>query len=139
LRLLNGADLSGWQPKTPHGELDKLTERITEILAQTGAREKAPVPAYEREQARIATERPWLRHPRLIGGLAILLVVGVVYAGYVIGTQRQRSTPDQAVATTAPSSEKPPSASTLPDPSGLEEALRTFGLSAGALDGGRSG
>ena len=35
-RLLNGADLSAWEPGTPHAELDKLTERITEILAQTG-------------------------------------------------------------------------------------------------------
>ena len=133
--MLNGADLSGWQPGTPHAELDKLTERITEILAQTGERENAPVPAYKREQPRIATERPWLRHPWLIGGLAILLVAGVVYAGYVLGTQRQPSTPAPTAATSVPASEKPPSASTLPDPSGLEDALKTLGLSAGALDG----
>jgi TIR domain/PDZ domain len=134
-RLLNGADLSGWQPGTPHAELDKLTDRITEILAQTGEREKAPVPAYEQER-HIATERPWLSHPWLIGGLAILLVAGVVYAGYVIGAQRQRSTLAQTGATAVPVSEKSPSASTLSDPSSLEDALKTLGFSAGGLEGG---
>lgn len=130
-RLLSGADLSGWQPGTPHAELDKLTERVTEILLQTGEREKAPVPPYKREQPRIATERPWLRHPWLIRGLAILLVAGVAYAGYMIGTQRQPSTPAQPAATSAPASEKPPSASTLPDPSSLEELLKTLGVLGG--------
>ena len=43
-RLLNGADLSDWTPGTPHAELDKLTERITEILAQTGGREPSMAP-----------------------------------------------------------------------------------------------
>ena len=133
-RLLNGADLSGWQPGTPHAELDKLTERITEILAQTGEREKAPVPAYEPER-HIATERPWLRHPWSLGGLAILLVAGVVYAGYVIGSQRQRPTPAQT-ATTVPVTDKSPTAPTLSDPSGLEDALKTLGFGAGALEGG---
>lgn len=132
-RLLNGADLSGWQPGTPDAELDKLTERITEILAQTSEGEKAPVPAYRREQPGIATERPWLRHPWLIGGPAILLVAGVVYAGYVIGTQRQPSTPAQTAATSVPASEKPPSASTLPDPSSLEDALKLAVLGGGPM------
>jgi hypothetical protein len=138
-RLLNGADLSGWQPGTPHAEVDTLTERITEILAQTGEREKTPVPPYEREQSRTATARSWLRYRWLIGGLAILMVAGVVYAGYVIGAQRQRPTPAQTGATSVQASEKPPSASTPPDASGLEDALKTLGLSAGALDGGALG
>jgi hypothetical protein len=132
-RLLNGADLSGWQPGTPHAELDRLSERITEILAQGGEREKARGPGYEREQPRIAPEQQWLRHPRVIGGLLILLFTGVVYAGYVIGTQRQRSTPTQTTETSVPAAEKPPSTSTRPDPSGLEDALKPLGLGGGAL------
>jgi TIR domain/PDZ domain len=138
-RLLNGADLSGWQPGTPHAALDTLVERVTEILAQTSEREKAPVPKYEPEQPRTATIRPWLRHPRSIGGLAILLVAGVVYAGYVIGTQRQRPTPAETAAKPVPASEKPPSSSTASDPSGLEDVFKTLGLTAGALDGGALG
>jgi hypothetical protein len=139
-RLLNGADLSGWQPGTPHAELDKLTERVTEILAQTGDREKAPVSAVtQREQPRSATERSWRRYPRLIGGLAILLVAGVVYAGYVIGTRRDRPVLSQTAATSVPAPETPRPASTPPDTSALEDALKTLGLSAGALDAGPLG
>jgi TIR domain/PDZ domain len=125
-RLLNGADLSGWQPGTPHAELDRLSERITEILAQGAEREKAPGPGYEREQSRIEPEQQWRRHPRVIGGLSILLVAGVVYAGYVIGIQRQRSTPAQTTATSVPAAEKPPSTSTLPDPFGSALAIKVF-------------
>ncbi len=36
-RLLTGADLADWQPATPHAELDRLAERIAEILAQPAA------------------------------------------------------------------------------------------------------
>ena len=33
-RLLNGADLSDWEPATAHTEFDKLTERIREIVGK---------------------------------------------------------------------------------------------------------
>jgi hypothetical protein len=135
-RLLNGADLSGWESGSPHAELDRLRERIAEILAQPGVREKRLDPAYEGDRARIAAERPWLRNPRLIGALSILLLAGVVYAGYVIGTQRERPPLDETTAPSIRPSENPPAASSSPDPSGLEDALKTLGLGAGALDGG---
>ncbi len=138
-RLLNGADLSDWQPGTQHAELDKLTERITDILAQPGGREKAPLPVYEREQSGIATERPWRRHPWLIGGLAMLLAAGVAYAWHAIVTPRQPSTAAQTAATSIPASGKPPSASNLPDPSGLVDAIRNLSLREGARNGGALG
>jgi hypothetical protein len=117
-RLLSGADLSDWQVGTPHAELDKLTERISEILLQTGEREETPGLPDRREPPRIATKRPWFRHPWLIRGLGILLVAGVVYAGYVIG--RQPSTSTQSATT-----------STASSGSGLEDAVTTLELIGG--------
>jgi TIR domain/PDZ domain len=149
-RLLEGADLSRWQPGSV-AELDQLTERISEILAQTGQSERAPVPVYEPKQPGIATERPWLSRPWLIGGLAILLVGSVVYGSYVIGTQRSRSAPDVSAPSVLASKPDPvpvtsgltaakPSSDPAPaDPSGLEDLLKALGSSAGALDGGALG
>jgi TIR domain/PDZ domain len=128
-RLLNGADLSGWQPGTPHAEWDKLTERITEILKKSGVHQEAPVPPPpSREEQVIATERPWIRHPLLIRGLAILLVAGVVYAGYMAGTRRATSTPAEAAAVSDPAEKIP---STPTDTAGLEDAFKTLGLGGG--------
>ena len=61
---------------TTHAELDRLTERITEIL-QSGERQKAPGLALEGEPRHIARERPWLVRHRLIGALSFVLVAGV--------------------------------------------------------------
>jgi hypothetical protein len=135
-RFLNGADLSGWQPGTPHAELDRLTERVAEILVQAGGRENAPVPDYRREQPLIAPARPWLRRPWVFPGLAILLVAGVVYAGYLLGTRRPPSAPAGTPATSDRTPETPPSASTNPDALGLEDMLKTLGGGGGAIGGG---
>jgi hypothetical protein len=88
-RLLNGADLSGWEPGASYAELDRLTDRIAEILDQPGTIDKLVVPPSWREPPAIPTRRPWFRNPRVLGSLAILMLilVGVVYAGYLIGTR----------------------------------------------------
>jgi hypothetical protein len=49
-RMLNGANLSNWQPDTPNMEFDKLAERVSELLGQ----------AFERE--------PETRTPRISSG-----------------------------------------------------------------------
>jgi hypothetical protein len=95
-RLLNGADLSGWQPGTQHAELDRLTERITEILALTGEPEKPSFLPREPEQYRYPTQRLWLRNRWLIASLSILLLSGIVYVGYVLRTQPTGSAPAPA-------------------------------------------
>lgn len=103
-RLLNGADLSGWLPGTPHSEMDRLTDRVKEILGQTRTRERPPVPDSPREPPRIQPKRAWFRHPALVGGFSILLLAGVLYGGYVIGSQGTRSpsnTPTGGTATTS--------------------------------------
>ena len=83
-RLLNGADLSGWEPGTPHAELDRLTERIAEILAQSGTVEAPLVPPSEYEEPRIPPSRPWFRDPRVMASLSILIlmIVGGIYFTY---------------------------------------------------------
>jgi hypothetical protein len=136
-RLLNGADLSGWQPGTPHGELDRLSERIKEMLEQAGKREKEPVPDYGAEQLEIGTGGPWFRDFRLVGGLSILLLAAVTYAAYLIGTQREASTPSQTLAPSVQPAGDPPAASTPTDSTGLEDIIKSMGgLDAGALGGG---
>ena len=131
-RLLSGADLSDWTPGTAHAELDKLTERITEILAQTG--ERAPiVPPFGREQSGIESERRWLRQPRLIGGVVAVLIAGAVYAAYVIGTLGNGSTPARTATTAIPPTEKP---TTPGDLSGLEDAIKKLGFNTAPPDVG---
>jgi membrane-associated protease RseP (regulator of RpoE activity) len=97
-RLLNGADLSAWQPGTPHPELDRLTERIAEILGQAGTIDPPLVPPASPQQFHSPPRPPrppWFRNPRVIGGLAILMliVVGGVYAGFVMRRQRPPTDP----------------------------------------------
>ena len=116
-RLLNGADLSQWDGGTTHAELDRLTDRITEIL-QTGGCEKAPGAALEGEPLRIVRDRPWLLRHRLIGALSLVAVAGIVYAGYVIGT-RQPSPPDEPQPTSASVPASTPSPTALDDLAGL--------------------
>ena len=121
-RLMNGADLSDWQPGTPNAELEKVTERVSEILAMNGDHKRTQVPTYEREQPRSA-KRPSLRYSRLIGGLTIPLVAGILYTVYVTRTPRQPSTLAQMAATSASAAEKTPSASTVPQHSAVEDLL----------------
>jgi hypothetical protein len=124
-RLLNGADLSDWKPGTPDGELDKLTERITDILAQTGERELTTVQSFGREQHRSSSGRRGFRQLWLIGGVAAVLIGGAVYGAYLIGTRGNRS-PDLQNSTSTP---QPAQKSSQPgDLSGLEDAIRTLGL-----------
>jgi hypothetical protein len=129
-RLMNGADLSGWQPGTPHAELARLTERITEILGQAASREHEPVPRHEREQPS-PTTGPAFRHRWLIGGLAILLAGVFSYAAYVIAVPRQSSAPAQSTATPVAVSDKPSSAPPVSDRSDIDDLLK--------LDGGPLG
>jgi len=85
-RLLNGADLSGWQPGTPHLELDRLLDRVTEILAEPAPRQDKPVSPHEGQPPRIPAEPPRRRVWWMVGGLAILLIAAVVYTGYQVKT-----------------------------------------------------
>jgi hypothetical protein len=127
-RLLNGADLSKWEPGTPDAELDRLTERIAEMLAPTSARDTPIVASDETGDRRNSTAQP-RRIPWLIGGLSLLTLVAVVFAGYVIGRwQRPGSAPrgDETRRNPPPvvDSRSPRTMTTVPDlPTG---PLRAF-------------
>jgi hypothetical protein len=129
-RLLQGANLLGWEPGTPHAELDKLTDRISEILTHTGSREHEREPADDRDQHIVETERRWIRHPSLIGALAFVLLAGVVYVGYLMRTPPQPLTPTGTEATSGRITEKPPAAPPA-DAGGLEDMLKSLGLGGG--------
>jgi hypothetical protein len=95
-RLLNGADLSSWEPGTPHPELDRLAARITEILGQEGRVAPAPVRDYSGGQPPV----PWFRQPRVVG-FSILLVAGVICAAYVAGTGYRLASPPSRDSTSS--------------------------------------
>src|SRR2546430_10950623 len=75
-RLLNGANLSDWQPNSPHVEFDKLTERMTELLGQ-----KQPVTSVAHSSAeRSSKQPPYSWNHWFIGGVAAF--AGVLVARF---------------------------------------------------------
>jgi hypothetical protein len=85
-RLLNGADLSGWQPGTPHVELDRLLDRVNEILSGPAPRQEKPALPREGQQPRIPAEQRRRPVRWIVGGLSVLLIAAVVYTGYQVKT-----------------------------------------------------
>ena len=81
-RLLNAADLTDWQPGTPHTEYDRLVGRVAEFLARPGQPQQKHVSSLEGGHSRIPIERRRHRLAWIVGGLSILLIAAVVYAGY---------------------------------------------------------
>ena len=124
-RLLTGADLADWQPATPHAELDRLAERIAEILAQPAAPAVVRIPPVQEDETPLERERPWLRRPRPLAALSVLLIAGVTYAAYVIGTQRPPVITDRTQEPSVQPSRGGPPASTDKDPTdGLEDIAK---------------
>jgi hypothetical protein len=85
-RLLNGADLSGWQPGTPHVELDRLLDRVNEILSGPAPRQEKPALPREGQHPRIPAEQRRRPVRWIVGGLSILLIAAVVSTGYQVKT-----------------------------------------------------
>jgi len=76
---LNGANLSDWQPNSPHVEFDNLTERVTELLGQ-----KQSVTSVAHSSAeRSSKQPPYSWNHWFIGGVAALAVVLVAVFYYV--------------------------------------------------------
>lgn len=92
-RLLNGANLSDWDPESEHPEFDKLAERITELLGQTRSRGHDVLPKRDdRVSKRTETEfYRWLRSP-VVPALAALLIGGAALGGY-FWRARERGVP----------------------------------------------
>jgi hypothetical protein len=88
-RLLNGANLSDWQPNSPHVEFDKLTERVAELLGQ-----KQPLTSVAHSSAERSSKQPpysWNRW--LIGGVAALAVLLAAVFYYVKSRQSDSNQP----------------------------------------------
>jgi len=134
-RLLSSADLSDWQSGTPHPEFEKLTERIAEIVAQTGElkRERPPL-AYPiiPDAGRV---KPVIRNSRMIGIITTLLLIACVSVGYVIVKQRERLKPASPEIRRNAAPEEPRSASSPEDLSGLTASFDRLVL-GGAESGG---
>jgi hypothetical protein len=99
-RLLNGANLSDWEPGTAHAGLDQLTERIAEILKDGGSGEKPVILSDAGEQSGGGSKLPRLRPAWMAVGALVLLIAA--YAA-VVATRGQRSETKEAAATSVPS------------------------------------
>jgi len=82
-RLLQAADLTTWQPGTPHLELDRLAARVGELVTPQPPLPK-PTSPISTSQSPVAVRRPQLRHPWVAGSLALALVAAVLAGGYLI-------------------------------------------------------
>jgi hypothetical protein len=104
-RLLNGADLHDWQPGAPHGEFNRLTERVAELLGKPQSRATA-VKSIHTQPARQGMWLPWAR---LSAGLIafVVLAIGtvVIYENYTGGHQPKTSEPVIPPTTTTKESE----------------------------------
>jgi hypothetical protein len=125
-RLLHAADLSDWQPGSPHAELDTLTGRVAEMLAPPGEGVQPPAPPLPHPPFPVAPRRRF-RRPWLIGGVAVLLIAGAMYTAYSIGSGEPQATSDSQTPAGVPTGER-----TAPDDfSDLKDAIETLGLGAG--------
>lgn len=124
-RLLNGANLAGWEPGTSHPEFDKLTERITEILGQGASSGQAPVSTPLSAYVARSPSGRLVRLP-LLGAIAVLLLVGLVFGAYILGRRTDRP-PAKPTTTTSDSRPQPPGNTPVSAPiseaSSLENAL----------------
>jgi TIR domain-containing protein/PDZ domain-containing protein len=114
-RLLQGADLSAWEPGTPHEEFDKLVERIGELLTPQPAAAVAVQARAAESRASAASHQGSSRRYWIAAGVAAAVVLAV--ATFAVGTYmggrndaRRDGTSDAARATV----EHPRSASSQP-------------------------
>lgn len=85
-RLMNGADLSAWQPGNVNPEFDQLTERIAELLGQPREAQRAIAPGtltYSSSRPRRKAAGDWFRSPFAFIGLAVV-IAGAALGGYFI-------------------------------------------------------
>lgn len=85
-RLLSGADLNGWAPDRPHGEFDKLKERVAEIIAhmplQTGGPAPVEQPGARAGRGLAGTIKPIPKSWIALGAVALLALGVIGYALY---------------------------------------------------------
>jgi hypothetical protein len=144
-RLLNGANLSGWQPGTPNIEFDKLTERVIELLKQpvTGevqtVFEKVMPPPGATTSELVAQ---FFRSRLVRGGFAVA-TVAVLAVGISLRARTPHvspaSTPNSAVVAenpekSLPAEKTPPPGQT--DSSDIKKSLKELaGTLGGAIPG----
>src|SRR6266545_4030347 len=73
-RLLNGANLSDWEPGTAHAGLDQLTERIAEILNDGGSGEKPVILSEADARSGGGSKLPRLHLAWIVVGALALLI-----------------------------------------------------------------
>ena len=131
-RLMNGADLSAWQPGNTNAEFDQLTERIAELLGQPRASGVAlENRAYSANSPRQPTAVAWLRFPFAL--IALAVVIAAAFGGYFIAG---RITPNNKKDIVLPPDEdvKTKTAIDSRDDTDLEKRIKDFaGVFGGAI------
>jgi hypothetical protein len=119
-RLLNGADLHNWQPDTPHGEFDKLVERVVELLGKP----QSPLPISSTHPPSVS-QGGQLPRARLAAGVVGVVVIAIaalfIYENYIDGRQRK---PLKPVIVPTTKTKEPKELSPEFDLSDLEKALK---------------
>lgn len=135
-RLVHGADLTTWEPGSPHEEFDHLASRVGELLAQATRKTghvRVPISRRVHDGDRPGARRWWWV---AAAAALVLLVVGAFLTGAYRGgmtasTDTKSSAVTQEPSGPAPagSTHSPPAAQTAEktppvDPSGLTSALQ---------------
>lgn len=135
-RMLNGANLSSWQPGTPHMEFDKLTERISELLGQTPAA-RTENTGTKLDTFREPPSKDWITRffrSKLVRGGFAFAAVAVLAVALLFKTRPEnpattsvspQTVPDRPMAAADP--QPPTKQPARPGESDMEKAIKDLG------------
>lgn len=137
-RMLNGANLSRWQPGTSNPEFDKLTERITELIGQQPAAQSKRPDAAARDSAKPPLTQAWLSrffNSKVVRGGLAFAALGVFGIYFVLSARQPQSGPTAKPAvqekphakpiTVAPKEPSPPAEPDMQK--SIEDLAKAFG------------
>ena len=125
-RLLNGANLSDWQPDAPHPEFDRLVERVGELVAQPA---QTAAGAYPRAEQNVSAQQAtremvarFFRSRVIRGGLATAFVAVLAIAFLLRPDHSDRQ--DAPTETGTPKLPQLPQPAARPGESDFEKSIR---------------
>jgi hypothetical protein len=128
-RLLNGADLHDWEPRTPHSDFDQLVERVEELLGKRAS--TAPLESNDRRDSPQAEQRENRRSAWIYVSAGVVAVAVLALAALLV--HLKNGAKDEAKKSPIPVEEAADKKTTPEEthPSDLEKALRGLPAVAG--------
>lgn len=137
-RMLNGANLSRWQPGLSNAEFDKLTERISELMGQQPAAQTKRPDAVAREPAKPPLTQAWLSrffNSKVVRGGLAFVAMGMFGIYFVLSARQPNTGPTAKPAaqenpqtkpiTAAPKQPSPPAEPDMQK--SIEDLAKAFG------------